>query len=262
MQAAPSCHRMRTSFQVGLWLLLGALRGFGAGQGGLDIDPLRTELACDPGAVQRGTITLANRGSQALALDVSFEDQSQSRFPGWIRIETGRREIGPGETVAVRYTVSIPTNAAGEFYGRVGFSGVQADGPQSGVGINTRISVPLSVTVKGTEVYRAEIRSVLVKSTDPLSVEVAVENRGNVHLRPVGQCEIRDLATGGVLRRFPVNEQGFPVYPGVETRLAANASEPLGPGTYALTIRIPFPDEKNLLTRTEKIVIADAMRPR
>ena len=59
-----------------------------------------------------------------------------------------------------------------------------------------------------------------------------------------------------------MNEQGFPVYPGVEMPLAANASEPLGPGTYALTVRIPFPDEKNLLTRTEKIVIADATRPR
>ncbi len=259
---APSRFSMKRRFHV-LWLVLvGCLRAVGAEPGGLDIDPLRTELVCAPGAVQRGAISLANRSGRPIRLDVSFEDLSRHKTScaGWLSIETGTREVAAGDATAVKYAVSIPANAAGEFYGRVGFSVAGDAGPQAGVAINTRISVPLSVVVCGTEIYRAEIRHVRVQSFDPLCVEVAVMNQGNVHLRPVGECEVCAAGSGKSVARFPLNEQGFPVYPGSETRLVARAPGRLEPGDYRLTIRLPFPDREHSITGTIAFVVPAAGR--
>ena len=237
--------------RMGVWGLACVVCATTAGAG-LGIDPMRTELSARPGSTVQGAIALTNEKDTPITLDVSFQERSAlaNVRQDWIRIQCGQRTLKPQETTTVNYTLAIPETAAGEFYGRVGFSEVPEGATPGAVSIQTKISVPLFVTIEGTERYQAQIQAVALKSHDPVNVEVLVENSGNVHLRAVGECTILDRATGQVVQRFPVNEQKFPLYPGLTNRLVARGGGRLEPGAYSCTIRIPFPDEERAVTKT------------
>ena len=110
------------------------------------------------------------------------------------------------------------------------------------------ISVPLFVLVKGTETYRAEIEGVRLPSADPLKLEVAVANQGNVHLRASGICVLRDTISGEEVLRVPLNVYHFPLYPGVTNTLIANDSRSIAPGDYTCSVELPFPDNQHLVS--------------
>jgi len=114
------------------------------------------------------------------------------------------------------------------------------------------------VTVSGTEQYRADVKSVRMQSSDPLKLEVAVANYGNVHLRATGFCVIRAGDTGEELMRFPVNAQRFPLYPGATNTLYANAVQELPPGNYVCAVELPFPDEEHMVSNAFELSVPEA----
>ena len=91
----------------------------------LGIHPLRTELSAAPGETIEGQVTLTNEKDLPVDIEISFRDRSTSRaiHPAWVKIDTGDKHLDPLGSAVVTYTVSIPEDATGEFYGRVGFSG-------------------------------------------------------------------------------------------------------------------------------------------
>ena len=79
-------------------------------------------------------------------------------------------------------------------------------------------------------------------TADPLSLEVAFENAGNVQLRPIGTIEIIS-STGEVVRELAIG--GFPVLPGAVRLLAVTAAgeAPLPPGIYRALVTIDYEGE-------------------
>jgi len=223
----------------------------------LGIDPLRTELSVPPGGTLEGQIVLTNEKDVPVRIDVSFRDRSASGLvTDWIEIDTGEILLEPGESAPVPYRVAVPSGAAGEFFGRVGFSEVQDTGPGA-VAVQTRISVPIFVAVRGTEDYRATITGVRVVSDDPLRAEVLVKNEGNVHVRATGECVVTTSDGDTEVLRMPVNAQRFPLYPARVGCLVAKTNEQLQPGQYIFDIRLRFPDEANVVSERFDVSVGE-----
>ena len=182
---------------------------------------------------------------------VQFDDRSlqQDRFSDWIDIDTKAVSLKPNESSPIPYTLRIPAEAEGEFYGRLSFAEAPKDGG-SAVTIMTKISVPFVVIVEGTERYAARIKSFRVRKQNPVRVEVDLLNNGNVHMRPVGRCSITvagDAAARNPVFEFPINSHRFPVYPNRKGTLVGNAEEALPEGSYIANVEFPYPDGDDVI---------------
>ena len=223
----------------------------------IDIEPWRTELKAAPGATLTGSIAVANDKSVPVTLDVSFRDRSvaERRDMDWIDIRTEPLQLEPGEAQFVPYTIHIPEDASGEFIGRVGFVEQQEQNPAT-VSIQTKISVPIYVTIQGTEQYAAEIQSLKLLSADPVRLEVTINNTGNAHLRARATCSISEKDSGIEVDHIVMNDQGFPIYPGRMNRMVCRSENTLEPGEYNIAIRMPFPDEQHVVRKTFRVRVA------
>jgi hypothetical protein len=206
------------------------------------IEPLRTELSVERGTTTDGVITLTNERDVPVRMQVTFRDLSNYEGvpPEWIRIDTNIVELDPAESVAIPYTVRVPEQAVGEFRGRLAFEEPR-DPSSAAITIGTRISVPIYVTIAGTEQFDIRIAALRFKSFDPAEAEVEVQNHGNVYLRAKGTCTVLRDGEDETLFEFPVNEQGFPVYAGGTRYLVARSPHGLAPGAYTVRVRMDVP---------------------
>ncbi|NCC53123.1 MAG: hypothetical protein EOM20_18180 [Spartobacteria bacterium] len=226
--------------------------------GALIIDPLRTERTGAPGETIQGSITVENAREHPIVLETQFEDYSLHRatHTNWIAFETDTRPLAPGEATSFNYTVQIPVNATGEFYGRISFAEAREQDHTQMVGIRTAISVPLYVVITGTETYEAEITETRIRSKRPLRLDVTLHHTGNTHLRALGEATVRSAATGSEVCRFPINAHQVPVYPGRRDNvLTGKTDHAFTPGDYQVDVRIPFPDDAHALASSTVFTI-------
>ena len=231
----------------------------------ISIEPVRTELSAPPLAVLEGKIVAANTTTNPMKLFVTFEDRTvladDEDDLSWIDIDQGTNLLAAGESLDIHYTIHVPSTHKGELFGRVGFAyrkETVTDGQGVSVGIRQKISVPLYVTIQGTEDYSAAIVSMTLSHTNPPSVNCFIEHYGNVHLLPTGDCSVIRVKNNREVARFPINQRRFVVFPGTTNLVAGHAPIPLRPGDYTLKVAIPFPDTSNILTKEMNFSIPGA----
>ena len=66
-------------------------------------------------------------------------------------------------------------------------------GKVAGANLALRRSIPIYVTVKGTEKYDFEIKDINVTNKNFAMLKIKMVNRGNVHIRPTGSIYIEAL---------------------------------------------------------------------
>jgi hypothetical protein len=215
----------------------------------LEIEPWRTELVLEQGETYEGALAVSNDRGVPVRLDVSFRDTSiAGQGDDWITVATNELALKPGETGLVPYRILVPAGARGEFVGRVGFM-EQEDGAPAAVSVRTKISVPIYAVIDGTQEYGAFIESLDVQETEPLKIRISVQNEGNVHLRARGEAVVLKRGKDEVCATFPVNDQGFPVYPQRRTDIVGSLQQELEPGPYEVRVHLPFPDDGHVLEK-------------
>jgi len=98
-----------------------------AAQSSVEVSPLRVELKAAPGAATTQAITVANTGTAPVRVRASISDWHLSRdgapqfveaadakysASGWMRVAPPEQVIDPGKDATVRFTLTVPADAA------------------------------------------------------------------------------------------------------------------------------------------------------
>ena len=112
------------------------------------------------------------------------------KISDWIKIGESEFDLNPKEIKKLSVTVKVPKEARGEIVAQIFFaSAISETAGNAGGRINARLGAILYVAIKDTEKVKAEIMGIDVKNTGEgkaaqLKIDVAVQNEGNVHIRP------------------------------------------------------------------------------
>lgn len=131
----------------------------------------------------------------------------------WIDVRPSSFHLAGGEAQEVTFSIQVPPNAAGTYWGMIFVEGSPRPEEHAGATVLAieRFGVKVYETVPGTEVLTGEVTRLQKIDDDPLSFEISFKNTGNVQLRPKGRIEITG-STGKIVQTLSVVE--FFVLPG------------------------------------------------
>ena len=222
---------------------------------GLSVNPERAEVVLK--SRQSADLSYNVRNEFNVPIDVKIETKDWFVLPSnkekgisvskWLSVSTSAVHLGPGESREVRYKVTVPKKAEGVLVGMISFISAS---PEAN-GINLAISVPVYVTVAGTEKKGWTIDEPKFSLYNKkLQVSCPVKNDGNVHIRPAGLIEIKSGDKTVMILNF---NQGRPVYPGLNRIYAASANSEFKPGDYRVIVNISCGTETKVKEKQIKI---------
>lgn len=210
--------------------------GLGFTQVGLGLSPMRLEFSSRGGAVQTGSLTLRNEAEAPVRVrtelldfhldatatpqfEASFQQEADYSCRNWLAVNPMETEIGPRQSVQVRYTLRVPLEAASRsFHCAVGFNSLPTatQARESGIRAAVRMVAAFYVVV-GEPAIEGEVSDVKFESasTDPKDqwqAVVTVRNWGHRYFRPNGGVEL--LNSGGEV----VGKTDFPALPVLPNR--------------------------------------------
>lgn len=208
----------------------------------INLDTPRTELTLKPGQTKRVRIKLTNHEERpvrmrALLQDVEILPDGSPEFsaPGstaWSLKELVSSALpafalGGRSQRTIGVQITAPQNAKGGWYGAVIFESEPVKSRAAGgglVNVNLRLAALLLITIKDTEVLKAEIKDLKAwRENGQVKVRLSVANTGNVLIRPQGQIRVRNAAStvDNVL-----NAAKIAVLPGQEKDYLVQVPEP------------------------------------
>jgi hypothetical protein len=220
----------------------------------LGITPLRAELTLAAGASTSQPIRITNTSKEGLQMrgavvdwtlsaagDLNYLKRSETGSWGcgrWLQINPVEFTLGPGQTQMVRYTLSVPKEAAsGGYHCAIAFDMQQPmrgriESPMGVINL-VRLLTAIYVTIGSPEIH-AKVKGIeLVRSKDGKTWNIVTEfeNSGTTHYRVGGSVELLG-EDGRLIRKF--DYANFPVLPGVARADRLEFADPLPPGTYRL----------------------------
>jgi hypothetical protein len=159
----------------------------------------------------------------------------------------------------VSATLTIPSNAEpGGHYGVIRFSGQAPEIEGSGVGLAASAGTLILVRVSGQVDEKLDLLTFSASrdgtlsgffENGPLTFVVRTENKGNVHVKPSGQIEIRDMF-GNKVETLKVNDVAGNVLPGSIRRFEATLDKQWLFGRYTADLAIGYGTNGQAITRT------------
>ncbi len=181
---------------------------------GLSVKPSIVNISGVQGSSCKNAYSVTSSYETPVTVDIvlsngnSFSENKELNVEDWLKFESKQIDLKPGETVEVPYEVLVTTGMKGSVCGRVDFSAQQSSM------INLSISVPIYVTVEGTENISFEIDSVnLFKNTKDNNIfyKMVIKNDGNVHIRHSGKIQIFDAKKKKEINTVTI-EETVPTY--------------------------------------------------
>lgn len=175
----------------------------------LEVLPPSQELQVDPEQVVTARAKLRNRSSDTLNIKVRIEDFTASGEEGqvalvekgsysmasWTKVEPEEFALKAGETKEVTATISVPKDAAGGRYGSFVFSaGGQASGTTTAVAQEIASLFLVRISGPVTEILTlTEFTAPSFLEFGPVPFALKFQNSGNVHVKPFGLVNVRDV---------------------------------------------------------------------
>jgi len=230
-----------------------------AAQSSVEVSPLRVELKAAPGAATTQAITVANTGSAPVRVRATISDWHLSRdgapqfveasdpkysASGWMRVAPPEQVIDPGKDATVRFTLTVPADAAPAGYrSSVLFEFGPATQPAvrpREVQVRSRIAtlVYANVGEPPAAVDLVDLASRIVKD-QPIQIVAVLKNSGRRTVRTRGTLTLYDK-NGTVISQTVVPD--VPVLPESEREVAIQAFDPgkpaPPPGEYRVEVKI------------------------
>jgi hypothetical protein len=223
---------------------------------GLLISPAQLGLYGAPGETVSGVINVSSPREQENRVRVSFGDFKIDSAGKRVEIGTGDPSIRSCRSwmevdqdqfvspergrVAVVVTARVPKEAAGSYWTSAYFEVVpkakaapgEGNAPGVSIAIVPRIAIPVIVTVRGTEKYSLQVRSLRANATPAgFAAEVVVENTGNAAVMLSGAMTLERPSSGDVPEEIASTDvKSATSYPGgmttIKADLAASGLEP------------------------------------
>lgn len=189
--------------------VLGFLFCFSLSYAGLSVDPAVTNIAGEPGSVYNGKYSVKNTYDRDINITIevakgnSFSANKDIDVDKWLVFEKHKYFIPAGKAIEVPYNVKIGEDFKGSISSRINFSVDQEEGQM----ISISISVPIYVTVTGTENVDFCIDSLDLYASDKnISYKLVLENKGNVHIRHSGNIEIYTKNKKSLIKNISIQE--------------------------------------------------------
>ena len=137
---------------------------------GLSVNPSVVNVAGEPGSIYKGKYALTSTYETPVTVELklsngnSFSGNGELNVEDWLKFEKKEFDLKPGETIDIPYEVLISTSMKGSVCGRLSFSAQQSSM------INLSISIPMYVTVEGTEDINFEVDSLDIAKTQKTEV--------------------------------------------------------------------------------------------
>jgi len=221
-------------YLAGILLLLIIL--FPLRVGALTLSPPLFELAVDPGSETGSKIKVINETKDTVTLYVStanFTSKDEAGNPyflfdekeglaDWIKVETGPIVLLPGERRDVLFTIEVPKDAdPGGHYAGIFFSSGPPEltpGQAGQVGLVAKLGTLILLRVSGDVTIKSAIQEFHILNDQRFFTRLPVQfwyrlyNSGNLHVRPEGTIEIKNIL-GFTIAEAPANPSEGAVLP-------------------------------------------------
>ncbi len=243
------------------------MKGFDSNaSAGLEISPALVELNGEKGKTYTLKLRVHNVTNSDLAYDSSTNDFSAKDETGspkvlldtklpdtasvksWVK-PIGRFTLRTQETRQLDVTITIPKSAEpGGHYGIVSFAGKDPQIVSTGVGVNVSTGLLMLIRVDGAIKENLSLATLTAEQngkrqdffeTGPIMFVTRLQNEGNVHVKPAGTIEIRNMF-GGVVATLPVNDKLSNVLPGSIRRFEANLNKDWMIGRYEANLTVGY----------------------
>ena len=242
---------------------------------GIEVSPALVELNATRGGTYDITLHIRNVTNTDLVYNASIADFTASGETGSPHIENSGQPANislrtwvntiPQFTVAaqqlrvVNAQIVVPNNAEpGGHYGVIQFSGTAPEIKSTGVGLSASAGVLLLIKVDGNIVEKADLASFYTANggnqtfffeNSPITFVTRIKNEGNIHVKPVGNIEVRDMF-GGLVANLPVNKSSSNVLPYSIRRFDESLNKQWMFGLYTANFAMPYGTHGSLITST------------
>jgi hypothetical protein len=224
---------------------------------GIIVTPVRTEVTVDPQSSYTGFYTVENDNEAVIEVEVTSEEWNNSPenanvgVNDWLHFSKKTLVLKPHEKTKVQYTVSSK-NYKGSLSAMLSFTFAAVNVQ----GVNLMTSVPIYMTIAGTEKTDYEISGITISKSGAsqqkdTAVIYTVKNNGNIPVRLKGKISVKKGKKTVYEHEIP--EQS-PVYAGLD-RTFGEKIEKLPKGKYVLNVSLNGSDktaEKNIQIRVNK----------
>ncbi|MBU2565962.1 hypothetical protein KKG46_00180 [Patescibacteria group bacterium] len=202
------------------------------------VSPVVVEHELAPGMSVEGVMRITNEFDNAEKYYVTIQsfspkgEEGQQEYlpedvidglPSWVNVQSAVT-VNPRTTEEVPYKITAPIDAEpGGHYASIFYSTTPPNlNDDSGVGIAAKTGIIFLIKISGDIIEYATIESFesnqKVFSHLPAMMSLRIRNNGNVHFRPQGTLEVRNM-WGGVVARLPANPSNGAVLPNSIRRL-------------------------------------------
>jgi len=257
-----------------LFVLIPANKIKAQSEEGIKISPVRIGDLVDPGQTLTKLVEVTNQsnssreiftflrdfkaegeGGQATLLEPGSEEGSF--LASWIDTATSGIMFAPGETKELPVFINVPEEAGpGGYYGAVVFGTLPPEFNQdsedrgAGMSIGQQAATLILLRVKGDADERADIREF---STDKqyyntpfeINFTTRIENKGNVHMAPVGTISIKNQF-GKTVEEIIFNEKISNVLPKTFRKFQHSWSGDMAFGKYSANLVLTYGTPTNL----------------
>jgi len=249
---------------------------------GIEISPALVELNAARGKDYNITLMITNVTASDLAYSSSVNDFRASDESGsphiimddeltlpatasvktWVDIlPQFTLQAKKSETVNVK--IVVPTDAEpGGHYGVLSFTGTAPELTDNSVGLSASAGVLLLIRVDGAITEKANLAEFYsqqggkqswffeTSSKDsPITFVTRIQNEGNIHIKPVGSIELRDMF-GGIVSTLTVNGEKSNVLPTSIRRFESQYNSDWMIGRYTANLTLGYGTTGQAITNT------------
>lgn len=271
----------RISLGVGVLSLLAVLvvpiltNAQQSGQG-LEISPPLIDLKVDPGKDVVTEIRIRNVTNQPLVARAEYNDFVAAGEDGSPKILIDEQDsekspysikdwldtipevtIQPNQQQVVKLTLHVPANAApGGHYGVIRFTGRPPELDSSAVSLSASIGTLVLATVSGDIKEDASIAEMFTSQNNnkrslfeygPVAITTRFQNKGNVHIQPMGVIIVRDMF-GRTVQSFKFNETKGNVLPSSTRKFDNSLQRKLLIGRYSAKADLVYGADSNIVS--------------
>lgn len=238
---------------------------------GIKISPVKVEDLVDPGQIFESSIKVQNDSEDIKTFYVYLKDFKAGDENGnpvliapgtedgyylasWIDITSEGIDFAPHEEKVISFKVNVPADAGpGGYFGGIYLGTkpprLEKEDEEKGAGmaVAQQAGCLVLLRVKGDVDERAEVREFTTDKgyyNTPFDVHfsIRVENKGNVHIKPYGTIEIKDMF-GRKKTSLQVNDKGGNVLPRSIRRYDSSWSDKYGFGKYTATLGMTYGED-------------------
>jgi len=249
---------------------------------GMQISPTLIEINAEAGGEYKISINVTNVTVADLFYSSSVDDFnsndetgsphiiSDEELPTTASIKTWVSSItdftlASHDSKDISAQITVPTDAEpGGHYGVIRFSGSTPSVDTTGVGLSASAGVLILIRVGSEDqiVEQADLASFYTEQNDkqswffengPITFVTRVQNSGNVHVKPSGSIEVRDMF-GGLTASLDINTQDpkSNVLPDSVRRFESELSNKWMFGQYTATLTLGYGTKGQAITNTIK----------